>query len=154
MRSLHMGFQRLNKKGLEFKRAFHSLIVFSVIIICVGIVMGSWSSKYDSNLENDLGEFNFLDEVSEDVGVQRGKISTNDPDPGSDAEANTFRGVYGILANVISSFDTVVGRNGIINMATTRFGIPPFVAQFLIAMIVVAVVFALVGVIFRLGRPA
>jgi hypothetical protein len=147
-----MGFQGMNKRGLQLQNAFYALIVFSVIMISIGIVINSSSSYYNSGVTSDLGSLNRLNEVSGEVNTQTTKLSPTDPDPGQDAESNTFRGVYGIISNIYSPFKQVFGQDGIIDELSFRFGIPDYVRIMLISMILIAFTMALVGIIFRLGR--
>lgn len=148
-----MGFQ-MNKKGLQFQKAFYSIIAFSVIIIAVGVLFNDYSTGYGYENPSDLGNLNRLDNISQDVNVQKGQVSANDPDPGSNAEANTFRGVYGIIANIFSPFEIVFGDNGMISSLSQRFGIPDYVGNMIVALMIVAFTFSLIAIIFRLGRNA
>lgn len=151
-----MGFQglKMNKKGLEFRGAIFSIILFSTIIIAFGVIVTDSSTKYPTGETYDLGELNKLDQVSSDANVQKGRISANDPDPGTDAEANTFRGVYGVLTNIYSSLSLVFGEGGMLGNLADRFGVPTYVIQMLITLMIVGITFALIAVIFRLGRAA
>lgn len=147
-----MGFQKLGKKGLEFRSAFFSIIMFSAIIIAIGVIISDSNDKYNSGIDYDLGGLNKLDAVSEDANLQKGKITPDDPDPGTDAEAKTFRGVYGILTNLFDSFEIVFGEDGMLGTVADRFGVPAYVIQMIIAFMVIGIAFALIAVIFRLGR--
>lgn len=144
----------MNKKGLEFRSALFSIIMFSAVIIAFGVIISDSSSKYGSNIDYDLGELNKLDDVSQDANTQKGRISANDPDPGTDAEANTFRGVYGVLTNIYSSLSLVFGEDGMLGQVADRFGVPAWVIQMIVAFMVIGITFALIAVIFRLGRSA
>jgi len=144
----------MNKKGLEFKNFFFALIAFSMFIIASGTIIGEWNIKYGSGLDNDLGAFNKLDSITNDTLNKKGKISTTDPAPGEDAEAQTFRGVYGIMGAIFSSFDIVIGDDGLINSIFDRFQIPDYVKQGIIAAMLISIIFTLIAIIFRLGRSA
>lgn len=149
-----MGIQRLNKKGVQIKSGFFAVIAVSMFVIAIGIIVGGWNTAYGSGIESDLGAFNKLDNVSSDVNIQKGRLSPNDPEPSGDPESNTFRGVYGILTNIYQSFDLVFGNEGMLDSVTTRLGIPDYVRQGLIALMVAALTFALIAIIFRLGRSS
>jgi len=147
-----MGIQRLNKKGIQFQKAFYGIIVFSVLIIAFGVIFSNTSPAYNVANPSDLGDLDRLDSISGDINTQKGKLSANDPDPGQDAESNTFRGVYGIIANIFSPFKLVFGQDGIIDNVVYRLGLPDYVRQMFVAFIIVAFTFAIIGIIFRLGR--
>ena len=144
--------EKMNKKGLELKQGLFSIIAVSLAVIATGTIITSWDDKYNSGVSSDLDVFNKLNETSDFAGSSRGRISPNDPDPSEDAEANTYRGVYGILTNIFTSFDTVMGNDGMINEVTNRYGIPDYIRQGIIAMILLGITFALIAIIFRLGR--
>lgn len=149
-----MDIQTMNRKGVQFKDALFSIIIFSVIIIAVGVIISGSNNTYNSGLNYDLGELNKLDEVSRDSNTAKQKISPNDPDPGENAEANTFKGVYGILTNIFQSFNLVFGEEGMLGNVAERFGIPTYVVQMIVSFMIIGITFSLIGVIFRLGKPA
>lgn len=150
-----MELSRINKRGVfEFKKGFHAIVIFSMLIIAIGLVVTGWSTTYDSGLSNDLGEFNKLNNISEEISGQKDSLSANDPDPGSDAEGRTFRGVYSILTNIFLPFNLVFGSEGILIGLGDRFGVPSYIIQGIMTMMFVTITMALIGIIFRLGRNA
>lgn len=147
-----MAFQKLNKKGFEFQSAFFSIIIFSMFVIAIGIWVNGYNDAYGTGQQSDLDEYDKLDTVSSQAIGQKSQIGASDPDPSDDAEANTYRGVYGVLTNTYSSFDVVFGEEGMLQAMSDRFNIPFYVVQGIIAFIMIAVTFTLVAIIFRLGR--
>lgn len=147
-----MGFQKLNKKGLEFKSAFFAVIAIGVLATAVTIMLGGWNTQYSSGIAPDLEAFDRVSSIASQAEVQQGKLSTNDPDPGTDPEANTFRGVYGVLANIFAPFRVVFGENGMLDSVTDRFGLPSYIRIAIVTMMIIAITFALVSIIFRLSR--
>lgn len=149
-----MAFQRLrmNKKGVEFKSAFFAMIIFSMCVIAIGVMITGYEDGYDVGVSSDLEEYDKLDEVSADALGQKSAIGANDPDPSEDAEANTFRGVYGILVNIFSSFDLVFGSDGMLQSVANRFNVPSYVIYGIVSMMMIAITFSLIAIIFRLAR--
>jgi len=149
-----MGIQKLkmNKKGMELKSAFFAVIVMGIVITAVGVTINSWNDVYDSGLDYDLQEYDKSSTMSDVAGQQQGKLTPDDPDPGTDAEASTFRGVYGIISNIYSPFRTVFGDGGMLDAATERFGLPDYLRQALVTMMIIAFTTALIAIIFRLSR--
>jgi len=149
-----MGIQNLkmNKKGLELKGAFYAVIVIGLVITAVGVVVNDWNIKYNAGLTYDLQEYDKSGQISDEAGVQQGKLTPDDPDPGTDSEASTFRGVYGIISNIYSPFRTVFGDGGMLDSATERFGLPDYFRQALVTMMIIAFTTAIIAIIFRLSR--
>ena len=147
-----MVVSRMNKKGLQFKDAFFSIIGFSLIIIAVGLIITNWSDAYGSGVSSDLGEYNKLSDLSETATGQKGVLSPNDPDPSQDAEANTFKGVYGIITGTFSSFDLVFGSDGMLQSVKDRFHIPNYIIQAIITFMLFSITFAIIAIVFRLSR--
>lgn len=142
-----MGFQRMNKKGLEFKSMFFSLVILSMVIISVSLWVNAWGIKYDSGVTSDLGEYDNLERSSDIAVSQQTRISPRSPDPGTDFESTTFRGVFGVVNNIFDSlrtFSTMIGNTAY------RFGVPDFVPQGVITMVLFAVIFAIVAIVFRI----
>lgn len=143
-----MGFQRMmNKKGMEFKSVFFSLVIISVVIISVGMFVGGWNSKYNAGLTYDLEEYNNLEKSSSVAQSQQGRISPRSPDPGTDFESTTFRGVFGVINNI---FDSLRTFSTMISSTAYRFGVPDFIPQAVITMLLFAVIFTIVAIVFRL----
>ncbi len=147
-----MGFQRMNKKGFEFKSGLFAIIAVSLFVIAFGVIISEQATVYGSDAVSEIDVYNRLDNVSSIANSGRSSISPNDPDPGNDPEASTFRGVYGILTNIFTSFDIVLGQDGMIKTVTEQFGIPDYVTQGILTIILIGITFSLIAVIFRLAR--
>lgn len=145
-----MGFQRMNRKGLQLVLAFYAVLAVSMVIIGVGVVIEDWNSAYDAGLTYDLQDFDRLDDTYSEARGQEGTISPEGVDPGSSFEDTTFRGVFGIINSIYKPFRVVFGNGGMIDAVTERFGIPDYIRQTIVAMMVFAITFAIVAIIFRL----
>lgn len=142
----------MNKKGLEFKLAFFALIAVSVSIIAVGSWIQQWNEDYDSNLSYDLGEYDKTSFIQNETSSQQGKIPITSTSTGEEFEGTSIRGVFGVLNNMYNSFRIVFGENGMLDSIGTRFRIPTFITQGIVAMMIIAITFALVAIFFRLPR--
>jgi len=149
-----MGLQKLNKKGMEFKSVLQSVVMVSLLVVAYGIIIINQSNAYNTGITSEIDQYDKLDEISSTTGGFKENIGASDPNPGQDAEANTFRSVYGLLTNIFSSFDLIIGQGGMIDRLTDQLGIPSYVRQGFIALFVIAVVFTLIGIIFRLSKAA
>lgn len=142
----------MNKKGLEFKSAFFALAAVSVVIIALGVIVGQWNADYDSGLTYDLGNYNKLDSVSSEAGSQQGDVNVKSANTGEQFEDTSIRGVWGILNNIYSPFRVVFGDGGMLDSVTERFGMPDYVRQFLVTIMIISITFTLVAIFFRLNR--
>ena len=144
----------MNKKGFEFKSGLFSVVAISMLVLAFGIIIAGQSDFYGSGVTSEVSGYNRLNNMSSIAGGYRSGVSPDDPEPGSDPEANTFRGVYGILTNIFSTFDLVLGEGGLLDSAITQFGLPSYVRQGIITFMLIAITFSLIAVIFRLGRTS
>lgn len=142
----------MNKKGLEFKLAFFALIVASMLFIAIGTWINDWNEDYGTNLLNDLDEYNKLSDVSGEVEGQQDKIVVKSVGEDTDFESTSIRGVFGVLNNIYAPFRVLFGDNGMLDSITERIGLPDYVRQGLVLMMIVAITFALVAIFFRLPR--
>ena len=147
-----MGFQGMNKRGADLKSAFFSVISFSLIVISIMLLTNGLNSHYRTNDDINISQYERLDDISSTATQQQGRISPDDPDPGQDAESSTFRAVFGILTNVFAPFNTVFGSDGILEVVRERFGLPAYVVQGIVAMMIISLIFTLIFIIFRLGK--
>jgi hypothetical protein len=138
---------------MEFKSAFFSILIVGMVITASGIILSEWASVYDSgissDLEGDLVKTSSLANISE---TQKGRINPQSGEASSDYEAETFRGGYGILTNIYSSIRLVYGDDGMIDSVAERFGIPTYVWQTIVIMIIFSITFTLIAIIFRRAR--
>jgi len=141
-----------DKRGLEFKSAFFAVIAFSMIIIAVGIWVNEWNTSYDSGLIYDLEDFDRLDSVSGEAETQQSGITVKSSVTGEEFEGTSIRGVFGVLNNIYAPFRIVFGNNGMLDSVTERFGLPDYVRQGVVTMMIIAITFSLVAIFFRLSR--
>lgn len=145
--------KHMNKKGLEFRAAFFSIIVVSMVIIATGIILNGWGLQYGSGVTYDLGEYNYMSNMSNEANSQQGKLNPDIATPDDNFESSTYRGVYRIIINIYAPFKIVFGNNGMIDSITKRFKLPDYVRWGITTMMVMAITFTLVAIIFRMtGR--
>lgn len=138
---------------MEFKSTIWAVVIFSMIIIAVGVIVDERGTQYSSNVTSDLGgDFNKLDAVATDTETQQGSINPQSGEASSSYEDETFRGGYGIITNIFSPLRVVFGSEGILQSAAERWGIPNYILQGFITMFIVAIIFGIVAIVFRLGR--
>jgi len=142
----------MNKKGMEFKAAFFSVIALSLIVIAIGITLDDWNETYDSGLNPDLDDYNKLDEMSATSSSQKEGVTVKSSNEDVRFEDSSIRGVFGILNNIYAPFRVVFGDGGMIDSVTERFGLPDYIRQGFVTMIIMAITFALVAIFFRLSR--
>lgn len=145
----------MNKKGFQFNTAFFSIIAISLVVISVGIIINNWNTEYGSGLTSDLSEYDKLEDVSTEAQSQKGKIAVKSSTQDENFEGTSIRGVFGLLNNIYAPFRIVFGEGGMLDSLTDRFGIPDYIRQALVTMMVMAITFRLVTIFFRLpGRSA
>jgi hypothetical protein len=139
---------------MELKAFFFAIIIFGMVVVAASISVDQWGATevYDSGVTSDLQEYHNTEEVSAYAEEFEGQISTQDPDPGTDYEAQTFRGAYGIMGEVFRPFRLVFGRTGMVGSIADRFGIPHYITLAIISMMVFALITTLIAIIFRLSR--
>lgn len=138
-----------NKKGLVFKNAFFALIVASMIIIGVGVWVDDWNTTYSSGLTYDLGDYNKLNELSAEASGQEGNITARSSFGTTDFEGTSIRSAFGILNNIYAPFRILFGEGGMLDSLTDRFGIPNYIRQGVVTMMIMAITFALIAILFR-----
>jgi len=139
----------MNKKGLVFRDAFFAIIVASMAIIAIGIWVNDWNTQYSSGLTYDLGEYSELESMSGQASAQKGNVSVKSSFATEDFEGTSIRGVFGVLNNIYTPFRVVFGDGGMIDSVTERWGLPDYVRQGFITMMIIAITFALVAIFFR-----
>jgi len=144
----------MNKRGLEFKSMIFSVIVFSAVMIAAGAIITSWGVKYNSGVTSDLESLSKLESTAGTVQGQQDTLNPNTQDPGVDAEANTFKGAFGIIGRTFAIFTDVYGEEGIIEGLSNRIGLPDYVKLMIISLITAAIAFTIVAIVFRLGRSS
>lgn len=141
-----------NKKGLEFKAAFFSIIALSMVVIAIGVLINDWNDTYDAGLNPDLDAYDKLDDVSSTSQTQKEGVTVKSSNTGEQFEDTSIRGVFGILNNIYAPFRIVFGDGGMIDSVTERFGLPDYIRKGIVTMIIMAITFALVAIFFRLSR--
>ena len=139
----------MNKKGLVFRDAFFAIIIASMAFIAIGVWIEDWDEKYDSGLTYDLDEYNKLDDMSGTAEGQQGNISVEGSFDVADFEGTSIKGVFRILNNIYKPFRIVFGDNGMIDSITERWGLPDYIRQGLVTIMILAITFALIAILFR-----
>jgi len=139
----------MNKKGLQFKSSLFAIVIVGLVVFAIGIWFGEWNTSYGSGVTYDLGEYNQISNISDTASEQQGSINIDSANTGESFEGTSIRGVFGVLNNIYKSFRIVYNM---IDSVTDRFGLPPIVSQVLVTLIIISITFALVVIIFRLGR--
>lgn len=152
MRFIIPTIPRKDKRGLELKLAFFAVIAVGMIILSTQIILDEWETAYGEDIPYDLGEYNELDTMSQQAGQQQGNMSVTDPGSSTDFEGTTLRGVFGILNTIFTPFRVVFGNDGMVASITDRFGLPDWVRQGIVTMMVVALTMSLIAIFFRLPR--
>lgn len=140
---------KMNKKGLVFRDAFFAIIIVSMAIIAIGVWVSDWNTQYSSGLTYDLGEYSELDSMSGQASAQKGNVSVKSSFATGDFEGTSIRGVFGVLNNIYTPFRVVFGDGGMIDSVTERWGLPDYVRQGFITMMIIAITFALIAIFFR-----
>lgn len=134
---------------MEFTNAFYAIVIVSLIVTGSGYLISEWADAYNSGLSSDLGYLNKLYSASEEAEEQKGSINPQSGEASSDFEQETFRGGYGILTSMYAPLRMVYGDGGMIDSIAERFGVPTFIWQTVVIMIVFAITATIIAVIFR-----
>ena len=135
---------------MEFKKAFFAITIMSMIIIAVGVIVGEWGTNYNSGITYDLQEYDALDEISNEAQTQKDQITPQDAETGSgDFEGRMFRGGYGIIGRIFLPFKAIFNM---LESIETRFGLPSYLTEALLTLIVFSLITGVIAVIFRLNR--
>jgi len=139
-----------DKRGLVFKNAFFAILVASAAVIAIGLWVDEWNTDYDAGLTYDLDDFDKLDEVSGEAVGQEGNVSVQSSFRGSeDFEGTSLRGVFRVLNDLYRPFRVVFGEDGMIDTLEDRWGMPEFISQVLLAMMIMAITWAIIAIFFR-----
>ena len=144
-----------NKKGLQFKSGLFALVVMSMSIIAIGIWVNDWNTAYDSGLTYDLGDYNRLDDISQYASSSKGNLSAKSSFDTTanigDFEGTSLRGAFGIINNIFSAFNVVLGEGGMIDSIEERWGIPNYITLAIVTLLVFEILFSIIALFFR--RP-
>lgn len=134
---------------MEFKKMIFAIIIFSMIVTASGVIVTQWALYYHSGIASDLGLYNKQQQMADLAQSQKGKINPQSGEASTDYEQVTYKGGWGIISSIHTSFDPVIGDNGLINQLSQRFGIPNYIQMGIVSMIVIAIIFAIIALIFR-----
>jgi len=144
----------MNKKALQFKSAFFAIIALGLVITAVGVIVSGWNDTYNAGLLYDLDNLNQIDSVGSTAQSQQSGVNIKSANSGIDFEGTSIRGVFGILNNIYEPFRIVFGDNGMLDSITERFGIPDYIRQAVVTLMIISITFALVAIFFRLSRDS
>ena len=143
-----------NKKAFQIKSAFFAIIVLGLVITAVGVIVNGWNTTYNAGLSYDLQGFNQVDSVSSTAQSQQEGVNIKSANSGIDFAGTSIRGVFGILNNIYAPFRIVFGDDGMLDSITERFGLPDYIRQGIVVMMIMAITFTLVAIFFRLSRDS
>jgi len=143
-----------DKRALEFKSAFFAIIALGLVITAVGVIVSGWNDTYGAGLLYDLDSFNQISSISSEAQSQQEGVIIKSTNTGETFEGTSIRGVFGILNNIYAPFRVVFGDNGMLDSVTERFGLPDYIRQALVTMMIIAITFTLVAIFFRLSRDS
>lgn len=141
----------INKRGFQIKQGLFALLLMSMVVIAVGGIISDYNNFYGTTVDNDLGGLSVLDEVSGTADDYQGRLSPDGQTTGN-FEDETFRGAFGIIKTTFASFRILFGAGGLLDAVGSRFGIPLFIIQTLVTMIVISIATAIVAIVFRSSR--
>ena len=142
-----------NKKGMEFKSAFFAIVAFGLMITAIGVIIGDWNNTYQSGLTYDLQEYDQTGKMASEIQGQKEAISPTSPDTTTgDFQGSILKGVFGVIADMYRPFGIVFGDGGMLDSITERFGIPNYVRQALVVMMIAAITFTLIAILFGMPR--
>jgi len=139
-----------DKRGLVFKNAFVAILVASVAVIAISAWVGEWNTDYDAGLTVDLDDYDQLDDFSDEAIDQEGDISVKTSfNKGDDFEGTSLRGVFAVLNDLYRPFRAVFAEGGMIDSLEDRWGMPEYISKGLLAIMLVAITWAIIAIFFR-----
>ena len=141
-----------NRKGLQFRNSFFAIIIIGMVVVAFGTIIGEWNTYYNAGLTYDLGSFDRGSEVSKTVAGYEAAVTPKSPETGLDFQSNTLQAVYGVITNLISPFRIVFGQGGMLDSIATLVHIPSEYIRPIVTMMILAIVFAVLAIIFRSFR--
>lgn len=131
---------------------FFAIVVASAVIIATGVIIGGWDSVYQSGINYDLEQYEQLDEFKTEAGIQEDKVTPKDDDTGTgDFEGKVVGGGFGIIGRIFAPYNTI--RNMLVNVGND-LGLPYYVTDTIFTLMVFAIIFSVVAIIFRLSRSS
>lgn len=144
--------RKMNKKGLEFKSAMFAIVAVGLVIGAVTVSIDEWDQAYTSNLPNDLSEFDKSTTIAGNATGYEEGITPQSSGTAEFTESRTFTGVFGILTTIFDPLGLISDKGGLLDVAGERFKIPTYIIFSISTFMVLAIVFALVAIIFRSPR--
>jgi len=139
-----------DKRGLVFKNAFFAILIVSVSFVALGVWIDEWNTDYSSSITLDFDDYNKLDEVSNEAIGQEGNISVKSSfNKADDFEGTSLRGVFAVLNDLYRPFRVIFGEGGMLDSLTDRWGMPDYIRQTLVTMMIIAITFAIIAIFFR-----
>lgn len=138
---------------MELDKFLIGLLVFTAIIVGGTLIIADLNSNYEfagTNISTD--EFSTVYDTTDEIYnlSQDMKDSVIGTEVEEDAtEDSMFKGVYKTLRFVQNSFSLV---GDIINAIAETIGIPSFFITLALAALAIAIVFALIYIIFRIAK--
>lgn len=136
---------------MEFKATFFAIVIISLLSISIGVMINDWNIEYNSGLSEDLAGYNKLGEISSYTEDYENQLNPQSSEASSDTEAVIFRGVYSVLTGILAPISITFG---LIQYVVEYFNLPSYIYTALITMIIAAVVFTLIAIIFRQLRSS
>ena len=146
-----------DKKGMQFKSILFAIVAMSMVIFAVGTWVDEWNRDYDSNITWNLGDYNKLDDMSDYASSSKGTMavkSSFDSGAGADFEGTSLRGAFGVINNIFTPFNIVLGEGGLIDSIEDQFGIPNYITIGVVTLILFAIIFSIIALFFRKATPA
>ena len=140
---------------MEIKSAFFAIIIVGMMVMASGIILSNWAVEYDSGISSDLeADFNKISDASDEAQSQKGSINPQSGEASSDFETETFRGGYGIITNIFAPLRIVYGEDGMIDSVVERIGLPNYIWNGWVAMIMFAIIATIIAIVFRRSRSS
>lgn len=138
---------------MEFKQVLWAVTIFGMVIIAMSVMVDQTSLRYGKSINNDLTDLDKSSDAKYYANQSSGRINPQSGEASSDYEAETFRGAYGIITNIFSSLRMIYGDDGVFQNLADKFEVPSYILTGIITMFVFAIIFAIIAIVFRLGRP-
>ncbi len=139
----------MNKRGLSITRSLQAIVAIGIVIAAVGVILAGWEGTYGIDVPYDLEDFNKISQLSGEAELQQEQINSERQESDERFEEGTFRGAFAIVQNIFAPFRFVFGDNGLVDSVTERFGLPDYLRQGIVVMMVLAITGAIVALVFR-----
>ncbi len=143
-----------DKKGLMLKNLFFAIVFISMSILAIQAWTSDWSTKYNSGINSELEKYEKMDYMTDQANRMSGNMSGQDPGTSGDFEGTILRSVFGIINNIFKPIEIVFGKNGWINSVATELGLPSYVSQGIITLIIFSLIFSIIAILFKLTRSS